>query len=131
MITPLLKRIRVHHGVSTILEAEGILLDAIGAIVAVVALEIAISPSGLFFLTGLYHIVSRLGVGAILGISGGYLLPVMFRFRDLIPDGLENVFILSWVIALFQVSNTISPESGIAAVTIAGMTIGNSKIYIQ
>ena len=55
----------------------------------------------------------------------------MFRFRDLIPDGLENVFILSWVIALFQVSNTISPESGIAAVTIAGMTIGNSKTYIQ
>ena len=46
VITPLLKRIRVHHGVSTILEAEGILLDAIGAIVAVVALEIAISPSG-------------------------------------------------------------------------------------
>ena len=40
VITPLLKRIRVHHGVSTILEAEGILLDAIGAIVAVVALEI-------------------------------------------------------------------------------------------
>ena len=55
----------------------------------------------------------------------------MFRFRDLIPDGLENVFVLSWVIALFQVSNTISQESGITAVTIAGMTIGNSKTYIQ
>ena len=131
VITPLLKRIRVHHGVSTILEAEGILLDAIGAIVAVVALEIAISPSGLSFVTGLYHIISRLGVGAVLGVSGGYLLTLLFRFRELIPDGLENVFILSWVIALFQVSNTISPESGIAAVTIAGMTIGNSKTYIQ
>ena len=131
VITPLLKRIRVHHGVSTILEAEGILLDAIGAIIAVVALEIAISPSGLSFVTGLFHIISRLGVGAVLGISGGFLLTVMFRFRDLVPDGLENVFILSWVIALFQISNTISPESGIAAVTIAGMTIGNSKTYIQ
>ena len=131
VITPLLKRIRVHHGVSTILEAEGILLDAIGAIIAVVALEIAISPSGLSFVTGVFHIISRLGVGAVLGISGGYLLTVMFRFRDLVPDGLENVFILSWVIALFQISNTISPESGIAAVTIAGMTIGNSKTYIQ
>ena len=80
VITPLLKRIRVHHGVSTILEAEGILLDAIGAIIAVVALEIAISPSGLSFVTGLFHIISRLGVGAVLGISGGYLLTVMFRF---------------------------------------------------
>ena len=131
VITPLLKRIRVHHGVSTILEAEGILLDAIGAIIAVVALEIAISPSGLSFITGFYHIISRLAIGALLGVSGGYLLTIVFRFRNLIPDGLENVFILSWVIALFQISNTISPESGIAAVTIAGMTIGNSKTYIQ
>ena len=131
VITPLLKRIRVHHGVSTILEAEGILLDAIGAIVAVVALEIAISPSGLSFITGLYHIISRLAIGTIFGVTGGYLLTLLFRFRNLIPDGLENVFILSWVIALFQLSNTISPESGIAAVTIAGMTIGNSKTYIQ
>ena len=131
VITPLLKRIRVHHGVSTILEAEGILLDAIGAIIAVVALEIAISPSGLSFVTGFYHIISRLAIGALLGVAGGYLLTILFRFRNLIPDGLENVFILSWVIALFQISNTISPESGIAAVTIAGMTIGNSKTYIQ
>ena len=131
VITPLLKRIRVHHGVSTILEAEGILLDAIGAIIAVVALEIAISPSGLSFIKGFYHIIFRLAIGALLGVSGGYLLTIIFRFRNLIPDGLENVFILSWVIALFQISNTISPESGIAAVTIAGMTIGNSKTYIQ
>ena len=131
VITPLLKRIRVHHGVSTILEAEGILLDAIGAIIAVVALEIAISPSGLSFIKGFYHIIFRLAIGALLGVSGGYLLTILFRFRNLIPDGLENVFILSWVIALFQISNTISPESGIAAVTIAGMTIGNSKTYIQ
>ena len=131
VITPLLKRIRVHHGVSTILEAEGILLDAIGAIIAVVALEIAISPSGLSFIKGFYHIISRLAIGALLGVAGGYLLTILFRFRNLIPDGLENVFILSWVISLFQISNTISPESGIAAVTIAGMTIGNSKTYIQ
>jgi NhaP-type Na+/H+ or K+/H+ antiporter len=32
------------------LEAEGILLDAIGAIVAVVALEVVVSPSGFTFL---------------------------------------------------------------------------------
>jgi len=131
VITPLLKRIRVHHGISTILEAEGILLDAIGAIIAVVALEIAISPSGLSFVKGIYHILSRLVIGGMLGVVGGFLLTILFRFRKLIPDGLENVFILSWVIALFQLSNAISPESGIAAVTIAGMTIGNSRTYIQ
>ena len=131
VISPLLKRVRIHHGVSTVLEAEGILLDAIGAIVAVVALEIAISPSGLSLVKGLFHIISRLAVGAVLGIVGGGLLTLLFRIRKLIPEGLENVFILSWVFALFQLANAASPESGIAAVTVAGMTIGNSNTYIQ
>ena len=131
VISPLLKRVRIHHGVSTILEAEGILMDAIGAIVAVVALEIAISPSGLSFIKGIYHIISRLAIGALLGVVGGGLLTLLFRIRRLVPEGLENVFILSWVFALFQLSNALSPESGIAAVTIAGMTIGNTKTYIQ
>ncbi|HIA94968.1 MAG TPA: hypothetical protein EYO16_06800 [Candidatus Marinimicrobia bacterium] len=131
VISPLLKRVRIHHGVSTVLEAEGILLDAIGAIVAVVALEIAISPSGLSLVKGLFHIISRLAVGAVLGIVGGGLLTLLFRIRKLVPEGLENVFILSWVFALFQLANAASPESGIAAVTVAGMTIGNSNTYIQ
>ena len=131
VISPLLKRVRIHHGVSTVLEAEGILLDAIGAIVAVVALEIAISPSGLSLVKGLFHIISRLAVGAVLGIVGGALLTLLFRIRKLVPEGLENVFILSWVFALFQLANAASPESGIAAVTVAGMTIGNSNTYIQ
>ncbi len=131
VISPLLKRVRIHHGVSTVLEAEGILLDAIGAIVAVVALEIAISPSGLSLVKGLFHIISRLAVGAVLGIVGGTLLTLLFRIRKLVPEGLENVFILSWVFALFQLANAASPESGIAAVTVAGMTIGNSNTYIQ
>jgi len=131
VISPLLKRVRIHHGVSTVLEAEGILLDAIGAIVAVVALEIALSPSGLSLIKGVFHIISRLAVGTILGIIGGGLLTLLFRIRRLVPEGLENVFILSWVFALFQIANTVSPESGIAAVTIAGMTLGNSNTYIQ
>ena len=131
VISPLLKRVRIHHGVSTVLEAEGILLDAIGAIVAVVALEVALSPSGLSLIKGVFHIISRLAVGAVLGIIGGGLLTLLFRIRRLVPEGLENVFILSWVFALFQIANATSPESGIAAVTVAGMTIGNSNTYIQ
>jgi len=131
VISPLLKRIRVHHSVSVILEAEGILLDAIGAIIAVVALEIAISPSGLSLIFGIWHILTRLVIGTLLGLVGGFIMSFILRFRNLVSDGLENVFILSWVFALFQISNTVSPESGIAAVTFAGMVLGNSKTYIH
>ena len=131
VITPLLRRLKLRRSVSTVLEAEGVLLDAIGAVIAVVALEIALSPSGLSFLTGLFHIITRLIVGSTIGAAGGFLLAFLLRFRNLIPEGLENVFTLSLVFALFQGSNSISPESGIVAVTTAGLVVGNMKTHIH
>ena len=131
VITPLLRRLKLRRSVSTVLEAEGVLLDAIGAVIAVVALEIALSPSGLSFLTGLFHIITRLIVGSAIGAAGGFLLAFLLRFRNLIPEGLENVFTLSLVFALFQGTNSISPESGIVAVTAAGLVVGNMKTHIH
>ena len=57
--------------------------------------EIAISPSGLSLLNGVFHIGQRLLVGSLLGITGGLVLALLLRFRHLIPEGLENVFTLS------------------------------------
>ena len=131
VITPLLRRLKLRRSVSTVLEAEGVLLDAIGAVIAVVALEIALSPSGLSFLTGLFHIITRLIVGSAIGAAGGFLLAFLLRFRNLVPEGLENVFTLSLVFALFQGANSISPESGIVAVTAAGLVVGNIKTHIH
>ena len=131
VITPLLRRLKLRRSVSTVLEAEGVLLDAIGAVIAVVALEIALSPSGLSFLTGLFHIITRLIVGSAIGAAGGFLLAFLLRFRSLVPEGLENVFTLSLVFALFQGANSISPESGIVAVTAAGLVVGNMKTHIH
>ena len=131
MITPLLRRLKLRRSVSTVLEAEGVLLDAIGAVIAVVALEIALSPSGLSFLTGLFHIITRLIVGSAIGAAGGFLLAFLLRFRNLVPEGLENVFTLSLVFALFQGTNSISPESGIVAVTAAGLVVGNMKTHVH
>ena len=131
VITPLLRRLKLRRSVSTVLEAEGVLLDAIGAVIAVVALEIALSPSGLSFLTGLFHIITRLIVGSAIGAAGGFLLAFLLRFRNLIPEGLKTVFTLSLVFALFQGANSISPESGIVAVTAAGLVVGNMKTHVH
>ena len=131
VITPLLRRLKLRRSISTVLEAEGVLLDAIGAVIAVVALEIVLSPSGLSFLKGLFHIITRLIVGSAIGAAGGFLLAFLLRFRNLIPEGLENVFTLSLVFALFQGANSISPESGIVAVTAAGLVVGNMKTHIH
>jgi NhaP-type Na+/H+ or K+/H+ antiporter len=130
VITPLLRRIKVTRRVATVLEAEGVLIDAIGAVIAVVTLQVAISPTEERFATGLLDVVARLGFGALLGGVGGLLLALLLRVRRVVPEGLENVFTLSLVFALYQISNAILPESGIMSVTMAGVVVGNMRTHI-
>ncbi len=127
VINPLLRRIRVNTNLATVLEAEGVLVDAIGAIVAVVALEVALSPSGESLAMGSLHLLSRLGFGALLGGVSGLLLALLLRSEHWVPEGLENVFTLSIALALFQLSNGFLEESGIVTVTAAGLVVGNVK----
>ena len=131
VINPLLRRIKLTPSVSTVLEAEGILLDAIGAIVAVVALEVAVSPSGMTFLASPFIIIGRIIAGGLIGVMGGFIMAWLLGIRNLVPEGLENVFTLSLVFALYQFSNVMSHESGIVAVTIAGLVVGNRKTFIR
>jgi NhaP-type Na+/H+ or K+/H+ antiporter len=127
VINPLLRRIRVKTSLATVLEAEGVLVDAIGAIVAVVALEVALSPSGQSLALGSWHLLSRLGFGAVLGTAAGLLLALLLRSEHWVPEGLENVFTLSIALALYQLSNGLLEESGIVTVTAAGLAVGNVK----
>ncbi len=130
VINPLLKRLRVKRSVATVLEAEGVLIDALGAVLATVVLEAVLSPARGSLLVWGWHVVSRLGFGALCGVAVGFLLISLYRVRRLIPEGTENVFTLAAVLALFQGSNAILSESGIAAVTMAGIIIGNFSTYV-
>ena len=131
VVTPLLRRIKVRHSVGTVLEAEGVFLDAIGAIVAVVALEVALSTTGESFSEGILHVVFRIGTGTLFGMVGGFTLVSLLRFRNLVPEGLENVFTLSLVFVLYFTANELQPESGLVAVTVAGLMLGNSKTVVD
>jgi len=130
VINPLLRRFKVKRNVSVVLEAEGVLLDAVGAVVAMVALEVALSPKAGLVSTAVM-LVSRLGFGALVGLLGGVLLVTLLKRRNKVPEGLENVFTLCLILAIFQGSNVFLPESGIVAVTIAGVLVGNFQTYIQ
>jgi NhaP-type Na+/H+ or K+/H+ antiporter len=130
VITPLLRRIKVKARVATVLEAEGVLVDAIGAIVAVVALEVAIGPPGGSVAFGAWHIVSRLFFGSLLGAAGGLAIAALLRFEKAIPEGLESVFTLSFILLLYQGSNAILPETGIVAAVAAGLVVGNARARV-
>lgn len=129
VITPLLRRIRVKHNVATILEAEGIFIDAVGATIAVVALEIVLEPSGGAVSAGVLNIALRLGVGSLVGLAGGLILALLLRWRRVVPEGMENVLVLAFAVALFEISNLWMHESGISAAIVAGMVLGNARSH--
>lgn len=125
VITPLLRRIHVNRNLSTILEAEGVFVDAIGAILAVAALEVALSAPVDSAVGGLVVFFSRLGVGALLGLVGGFVIAFVLRFENLVPEGMENTLTLALVLLLYQGCNALFPESGIVAAPVAGVVVGN------
>lgn len=131
VINPLLRRLRVEHTVATVLEAEGVLVDAVGAVVATVAIEVALSPTQRTFFIGIASIFGCLAFGAVAGLLFGWLLGKVLNRSGLIPEGLENVFTLAFVLALYQTSNAIVPESGIAAVIAAGVVMGNERTHLD
>jgi NhaP-type Na+/H+ or K+/H+ antiporter len=130
VINPLLRRFKVKRSVSVVLEAEGVLLDAVGAVVAMVALEIALSHKAGPLATAVM-LVTRLGFGTLFGFFGGLLLVTLLKRRNVVPEGMENVFILCLILAMFQGANSLLAESGIVAVTVAGIVFGNFQTHIQ
>jgi hypothetical protein len=121
-----MRRIKVKRNVRTVLEAEGVFIDAIGATIAVVALSLLVQPAD-SLTSPLLLFAEKIGFGALAGAVGGFIIAWLLRLRHLVPEGMENIFTLSLVLALYQVCHTISPESGIAAVTVAGLVVGNVR----
>lgn len=130
VINPLLKRIKVKRSISTLLEAEGVLIDSIGAVIAVVAFEAAMQSFSGSPGIWLLEILSRIGAGAACGTVSGFIFVYIFKKKNLIPEGMENVFILCMLLCLFQTTNAFLSESGLAAVTAAGIIVGNYSTHV-
>lgn len=126
VVTPLLRRIRVKPRVATVLEAEGVFGDAVGAILAVVALGVVESADGGVFL-GAGQALATLGAGCAVGVVFGVLIVWMLTVVGLVPEGLENVTTLALCLVCYQLSNALLHESGIAAAVMAGLVVGNLR----
>ncbi len=128
VVNPLVRRLRLAPHLSEILLAEGILIDAVGATVAVVALEVVIAESTRAAAGEALSIFLRFGAGALVGGVVGLGLAGLLRVRGLVPAGLENVLALAAAVATFQIGDAIVPESGLTAVITAGLLLGNLPV---
>lgn len=125
VIGPLISELRLKTKVSTVLQAEGLLIDPIGAILAVLVFELALAPNADSLTGGAIELAMTVGLGTLAGFAGGLVIGSILRVRHLVPEGHENIFALAAVLVLFQICEEIVPESGILAVALAGVVVGN------
>lgn len=126
VIAPILQNISLNRNISTTLKWESIIIDPIGALVAVLVFEFILSNRGALAFTpvALFGFIKVVITGFIIGISAGYILYYLVR-RNLIPNYLLNVFTLATVLGVFVLSDLLAKESGLLSVVVMGTVLGN------
>ncbi len=132
VITPILRNLAIKKDISTVLKWEGILIDPIGALAAVLVYE--------FITVGSTHgteytqeALIEFGKIIIIGVSIGFTTAYAFAMalkQKWIPHYLVNVVSLASVLGVFVLSDLFAHESGLLAVVIMGMVLGNMKIPV-
>lgn len=127
VITPILRNIPLKKDVSAVLKWEGILIDPIGALVAVLVFEfISVEAGGEFTKTALIEFGKIVLFGATFGFTFAHALNFIIN-KKWVPHYLLNVFALASVLGVFVLSDGFAHESGLLAVVVMGMVLGNSN----
>lgn len=127
VIIPLLRQVRPSGQVGSILKWEGIVIDPIGAMLAVLVFEVILSTSlSAATSVAVMSIVKTIFFGTLVGLAGAALIYFLLK-RHLLPDYLQNPINLMVVVTVFTISNMLQHESGLWATTLMGIALANQK----
>lgn len=121
VVLPLLRQIRPTGAGGAVLKWEGILIDPVGAVLAVLVFEALIGGGGSHAITG---VVKAIAAGTVFGVLPAMLLVVCLQ-RYWIPDHLHSASALTFALLGYQLANMIQHESGLLAVTVMGVVLAN------
>ncbi len=127
VIGPILRNVRIRGPAAALLKWEGIVIDPLGAILAV----LVFTGVGAANLNEGVADVARdfaylIGSGLVFGVAAAFaLIYALKTYR--VPDYLHNPFSLMLMAASFTGSTFVQHESGLLAVTIMGMIIANQR----
>ncbi|MFD0977258.1 cation:proton antiporter [Salinimicrobium gaetbulicola] len=128
VISPILRNIPLKKHVSSILKWEGILIDPIGALIAVLMYEfIRVEGGQDFTQTALAEFGKILLFGFTFGFTFANILALLIK-KNVIPHYLLNVFTLATVLGVFVLADLFAHESGLLAVVVMGMVMGNKDL---
>ncbi len=130
VVLPLLRHISPRGRSGPILTWEGIAIDPVGAVLAVLVFEGFELAGGAATGHAILGLVRTVVVGGGLGVAGGWLLVQALK-RYWIPDHLQVPFSVALVIGIFGLSNAGQHESGLLAVTVMGVWAANSDVSVR
>ncbi len=123
VIGPLIRAVKPKKPVGAILKWEGIVIDPVGAVLAVLVFGAVFAAEG-----HSSSIPVALGRTLVVGIGLGWGAALFLIFvlrRHWIPDYLQSFCILAVGLTLFAVSNHLQAESGLLTVTLLGIVLAN------
>lgn len=123
VVLPLLRQIRPTGPGGTILKWEGILIDPIGAVLAVLVFEGLLDGAVLGAFGG---IAKTVVAGSIFGLLPAWVLMVCLA-RYWIPDHLHSAAALALALLGYALANAVQHEAGLLAVTVMGVALANQK----
>jgi NhaP-type Na+/H+ or K+/H+ antiporter len=122
VIGPLLKQVSVDRQVSALLEGEGVLIDPVGAILAVLVLNVVLNGNT-DPLEIMGQLLLRLSIGAGIGVIGGALLGWLLKTAQFMSEELKNLVVLAALWGLFDVAELLMSESGLMTTVVTGMMV--------
>ena len=127
VVAPLLQQVGAERRIATLLESEGVLIDPIGAILAVVVLNIVVRGNAdpVMVISGL---ASRLGLGSLIGISGGWLLSFVLKQARFLSEDLKNLTVLATLWGFFGLSQALISESGLMTAVAMGVMVRSAAL---
>lgn len=131
VIGPLLREIRPSGRVGAVAKWEGIVIDPLGATLAVLVFEAisAVRQADYGSVTAdvLMGLTTTARVGLAVGMTAAGLLVLGLK-KFWIPDYLQNPVTLMFVVASFAVANSLHEEAGLLAVTVMGIVLANQRM---
>ncbi len=131
VVQPLLKRLPIGRQLKTILEGEAILIDPIGAILAVAIFEAIAGLSGhggIEVLEAPLAYAGRLLAGIAVGGVGGIGLSWLLKQPRWVPLELKNLVALAGVLVVYGVADGLFSEAGIMAAVVMGLVVQREAI---
>lgn len=132
VIGPMLRAVRPNQRLSKLLRWEGIVIDPIGAVLAIIVFDVIIMQESGALVPGILGGIGKiLVIGCAGGGLAGYLWGLVLR-KFWIPEFLHNVSTLLVVLIVFVATDSLAHESGLLAVTIMGIWLANMRgVYVE